>query len=468
MSTSEEPSVAHSTPEEGASTVEEPQPVMGAPHAIPEGSGFGSVLQNRPFLALWSAQLASQTAQNAVWYLLIILIANLTGANPLSVGGIIVMVQLPTVLFSSVSGVLVDRVSKKAILIATNYIRAAAVVGYLFFSGSGEALYVITFFLAVVSQPFQPAEGATIPLLVTDKQLITANSLFQATFMASQIVGFGLGAALLQFTGHYVSGQLEPTAVTFFILIGMFVYAGSILFVLPPVTKQRAFVPFAGLINAAEKIWHDLLEGARSILEDRKLLTALIQITFAPTLLLLIAQIAPTYVREVLHVTNYNTMFLVLAPAGLGMGIGLGVLGHWGARLHKDRLVVVALLALSVSILGLADVPSLAHEFWLPFTVIGINPSIHLARLLTMLPLSLLVGIEIAFINAPLQTIVQERAPERLRGRVLALQQTMTAAVAIPPLIVIGGIAAAVGVQGSLGLVGVVLFIVALASVYAI
>lgn len=447
--------------EEGVVTPALPDPDLAAEamtHLIPSGTGFSAVLRNKPFLAIWSAQVASQAAQNGVWYALILLIAGLTNANALSVGGIIVMVQLPTVLFSSVSGVLVDRVSKKAILITTNAIRAVAVAGYLFFSGSIEALYLITFVVAIASQPFQPAEGATIPLLVSEDQLITANSLFQATFMGSQIIGFGLAAVLKATVG---------IDVTFIILMAMFAYAGGILVVLPASTAVQQRFETSSLVAAAEEVWAELLEGARSILHDRKLLAAIIQITFAPTLLLLIAQLAPTFVKQVLH-TNLNTTILVLAPAGLGMGIGLLVLGHWGPRLRKDRLVVVALLALSVTILGLADVPSLAHEFWLPFSLVGLNPSVQLSRLLTMLPLSLLAGIEIAFINAPLQTILQERAPDHLRGRVLAMQQTLTAAVAIPPLLLIGGIELAVGVQGSFGLVGVVLFIVALASVYGI
>ena len=428
-------------------------------HEIPRGTGFGAVLRNKPFLAIWSAQVTSQTAQNGVWYALILLVGKLTNANALGVGVVIIMVQLPTVLFSSVSGVLVDRVSKKAILIITNAIRAVAVAGYLFFSGSIEVLYIITFLVAVVSQPFQPAEGSTIPILVGEDQLITANSLFQATFMGSQILGFGLTALLWLLVGQ---------TITFFVLIAMFAYAAAILFVLPASTAVQKGFEASTLVKTAEEVWLQLLEGARGIIQDRKLLIAIIQITFAPTLLLLIAQLGQGFVKQVLNISNLNTMILVLAPAGVGMGIGLLVLGHFGPQLRKERLVVVSLLALSVTILGLADVPSLAHEFWLPFTYMGLNPSVQLSRLLTMLPLSLLAGIEIAFINAPLQTILQERAPENLRGRVLAMQQTLTAAVAIPPLLVIGGIATAVGVQGSLGLVGVILFIVALASVYSI
>jgi hypothetical protein len=67
-----------------------------------------------------------------------------------------------------------------------------------------------------------------------------------------------------------------------------------------------------------------------------------------------------------------------------------------------------------------------------------------------MVPIAALMGIEVAFINAPVQTIVQERASPGLRGRVLALQQTLTAAMAIPPLILVGGVAAVFGTPATL------------------
>ena len=131
-------------------------------------TGFSSVLRNRSFLAIWTAQIASQTAQNTLWYVLIIMVGELTGLQPASIGFTIILVQLPTVLFSGVSGVLVDRVSKQMILIGTNLIRVIGVGAYVFFwsEHSVAGLFLVTFLVAVVSQPFAPAEGATLPLLV--------------------------------------------------------------------------------------------------------------------------------------------------------------------------------------------------------------------------------------------------------------------------------------------------------------
>src|SRR5882724_11239747 len=70
-------------------------------------SGFRAVLGNDPFLRLWLAQASSQTAQNVIWWALFIQIARLTNGAPVSIGVIILMVQLPTIMFAGLSGVLV-------------------------------------------------------------------------------------------------------------------------------------------------------------------------------------------------------------------------------------------------------------------------------------------------------------------------------------------------------------------------
>jgi ABC-type dipeptide/oligopeptide/nickel transport system permease subunit len=61
---------------------------------------------------------------------------------------------------------------------------------------------------------------------------------------------------------------------------------------------------------------------------------------------------------------------------------------------------------------------------------------------------------------------VQERAAPELRGRVLAMQQTLQAALAIPPLVLVGAVAAVIGTPATLTLVGLALVIVGLVSVY--
>ena len=167
-----------------------------------------------------------------------------------------------------------------------------------------------------------------------------------------------------------------------------------------------------------------------------------------------------------LHLGQTSTsLFFLLAPAGVGLAVGMLILGQWGYRLRKDRLVLVSLVALGVTVIGLAAVPILG-SFWQSLRSIGLPVPPGVTLTLTMVPITALMGIEVAFINAPVQTIVQERARPELRGRVLAMQQTLTAALAIPPLILVGGIAAIFGTPATLTLMGLAIIIIGLAIVY--
>jgi MFS family permease len=399
----------------------------------------------------------SQTAQNSLWYALIIMVGRLTHQTPASIGLTIILVQLPTVLFSGVSGVLVDRVSKRTVLIGTNVIRVGGVFGYLVFESHVGGLYLVTFLVAVVSQPFAPAEGSTLPLLVRGEQLITANSLFQTTFMASQAVGFALSPIAIGFLG---------IQITLLVLAGLFAVAAVVLFWLPPITQERKRVEELPMMDAARRVWHELMEAMRFILHDPPLALALFQIALAPTLLLVLAEVGPDFLTNQLHIGHTSTaLFFLLAPAGLGLGVGIAVLGQWGQSVRQDRLVLISLIALGVTVIGLASVGTIS-TFWQSLAAFGILVPQGVQITVTMVPIAALMGIEVAFINAPVQTIVQQRATPEIRGRVLAMQQTLTAAMAIPPLALVGGFAAAFGTPATLVLMGLVMVVAGLAMVY--
>ena len=89
------------------------------------------VLSNRGFRLLWLAQIISQTAQNAILYALIIVVLDLTESTT-STSVVVLSFVVPTVAFGLFSGILVDRWSKRRLLIITNGGRAVAALAYLF------------------------------------------------------------------------------------------------------------------------------------------------------------------------------------------------------------------------------------------------------------------------------------------------------------------------------------------------
>ncbi len=93
-------------------------------------AGFRAVLGNRHFRALWFAQLLAQTSQNAINFIQLVLVEQLTG-SAMQLGITILAFTIPGIIFSPIAGVVVDRMSKKRILVGSNAIRVVLALSYV-------------------------------------------------------------------------------------------------------------------------------------------------------------------------------------------------------------------------------------------------------------------------------------------------------------------------------------------------
>src|SRR4030067_3299617 len=158
----------------------------------PPERGFGGVLANRHFLYLWVAQALSMVVQNGIHLTQLVLVEQLTKSSA-QMGAVILSFSLPAVLLSAGAGIVVDRFSKKDILVASNVLRVLTVIAYILFLRTTDgalllfSIYALTFINSAIGQFFSPAEAAMIPLLVNRDQLLPANSLFNLTFTAPKV-----------------------------------------------------------------------------------------------------------------------------------------------------------------------------------------------------------------------------------------------------------------------------------------
>src|SRR5450432_2533257 len=91
-----------------------------------------SIWRNKDFLLLWLAQAISQTAQNAIWYGIVVLVQRRSNSSTqLSVA--VLTLIIPSVIFGVLAGVYVDRWDKRVVLIATNLIRGCIAFAYALF-----------------------------------------------------------------------------------------------------------------------------------------------------------------------------------------------------------------------------------------------------------------------------------------------------------------------------------------------
>ncbi|MHB0869725.1 MAG: MFS transporter [Chloroflexota bacterium] len=412
----------------------------------------GSIWGNRPFMLLWSAQAISQTAQNAIWFALMVLIEEATHSTT-QIGIAIVAYILPSVIFTVPAGVLVDRIDKRAVLVLTNWLRALTVLGYIFFSHSVATVYAVTFVFSIISQFFLPAESAMIPALVGRQKLMTANSLFNLTFTISQLVGIVLIAPIvIKFFG---------TGALFVLIAVLFVVCGFLVLPLPGRRRPHGDDGVAEEeVRAVRRFISELRETWDFIIRDRVATMAMVVLTSGATLSLVTAMLAPRFMVSVVGIRADDTVY-VLAPAGFGMAVGAVVIGRLSRWVPKELLIVVGMGAVGVGLLLLA----LVTPLWgLIFQILAllVTPE-SLPRIVSLVTVVMMVtgvmGFALSMVIIPSQTILQEQAPVESRGRIFAVQITMGNLASVLPLVFVGGLADLLGVSRVLILLAVVMFV---------
>ncbi len=407
------------------------------------------LLRNRAFLAIWSAQILSQVAANAITSALIVLVAELTKSNTSS-SFLILLAIVPAVLFGIFAGLVVDRSERRLVLVVTNALRAAAVAPLLFLGQSVATAFLVNFLVAAITVFFVPAEGAMLPSIVRKRDLLVANSLFTFTFNGAFLVGFIiLAPVVIALAGFQALFAL--TAV-------MFASAALLCVTLPAAPQAEAAtigLDVAGV--AAERTRRDLGQALRFLRTAPAVSWSLVYIALTYTLVAVAGALAPGFVREVLGVGERNTVILI-APAGVGVVAGLGALNIVGPRLRKPRAIAAGLLVTLVALLVLAAARPLAGVFRgatsaqlgeaFPFFVAIVAAT------------SFVFGIAYAFITVPSMTLLQEELHDEIRGRVFGVLNMLVSVFSFLPLVVVGPVADLWGVApvfvGAAAMVGIV------------
>jgi MFS family permease len=410
---------------------------------------FASVVKNRNFFVLWMAQIFSQTAQNGIHFVQIILIETLTGSTA-HMAVMILSFSLPAVMLSSVAGIVVDRFSNKVVMLASNGIRVLTVFTYVLVLdrlGGWSLLlviYAVTFISSAIGQFFSPAEATTIPMLVGEERLLTANALFNLTLIATQVVGLVIVAPLtVKVLG--IKGAFGT--------VGLMYLVASLLLSRIPRDKPRLVVQRgASMLKTA---WSQLREGWRYVASRRAILVALSQLTMTTTLLLMMAMLATGYSTRVLGMLPEDAIF-VFAPAGVGMFATVFLVGRFGYKFRREVMSSIGFSAMVATLFG--------------FGLAGFDLSIWavIPKVPFIMTLSLTLGAEICLVAVPSETLLQEKSPPELRGRVMAVYFLLANLVAIPVMLGVGTVADQVGIaQVIMGVVFCLVVVAAVTSYYA-
>ena len=162
-------------------------------------SSYGLVITSRRYFPLWLGQLVSSFGDTLHYIALVVLVFELSGQG-LAVAGLVAVEIVPVLVLGPVAGVVIDRFSRKSILIASDLVRAALVLSLLWPQGVGHA-YLVAAGLSAGNVFFNPTVNAVIPVLTTPEQRLAANSVSWSTGRLVQIVAATVAGAVIAIAG---------------------------------------------------------------------------------------------------------------------------------------------------------------------------------------------------------------------------------------------------------------------------
>ena len=349
------------------------------------GVAYLDVVRSPRYFPLWLGQLTSSFGDTLHYIALVVLVFQLTGQG-VAVAALVAAEILPVLFLGPVAGVVIDRFSRKSVLIGADLIRAALVLTLLWPQGTWHA-YLVAAGLAAGNTFFTPTVQAVIPVLTTEEQRLAANSVAWSTGRLVQILASAVAGGLIVFLGTRVAFGLN-----------------AVSFLVPAILIAQVRIPaHAGQIGEATRrgpgsFLADAREGLRFARHD----------PFVSRLLLVqsLASFAVGATSALLVVLAEQ--HLHLPPAGFAWLIG--------------AIGVGALLGPLIPNLLATDYRD-ARWLFVPYMIRGIG-DIFLA-IITPLPLALLIlfiyGLNTSTGMVVFSSTVQGVVPDAVRGRVFTL-----------------------------------------------
>jgi MFS family permease len=292
---------------------------------------------------------------------------------------------LPMLLLTMVGGAAADRFDKRKILLITQFVQIgiACGIGFLVLKGRIEIWQILAVAVVLgISNSFEmPTQSALVPELVGRSEIQNGISIDRSVFHGSRVIGPAMGGYLINWLG---------TASAFFANALSFIALIIAILSLPPRPK--------GTAEEEEKRASGIKDGFRFVAKDTPSLAMVAVIaTQSFCIFPIITVMMPLYVRLVLH-RGADGLGSLMGASAIGSLIGsIFLIG-----LPRDKrvpLMMINAVAISMVILGLSFGPS----FYTAMALLIVN-SLGLATNFGLC-----------------STIVQERAPDYLRGRVSAV-----------------------------------------------
>ena len=329
---------------------------------------------------------------------------------------------IPALIITPWAGVVVDQVSKRWLLIATqtSAMLLAFVLSILAFTGIVQVWHVVILaaLLGVVNSFDGPTRQAFVVEMVGREDLPNAIALNSMTFNSARIIGPAIGGLLLAAVG--AAWCFLFNGVTFLAVI----FSLFMMRLPPHEAKRNGMSPWAQL------------RGGIAYVSNEPDLRALLLLAFCFSLFgISYATVLPAFVDKVLHqgAAAFGTINMM---TGVGAVTGAFLVAQYGERGYRGRWMSVAILAFPVVL-----------------TIFAINSTYPVA-----LAMAVALGVTFMLTFTLINTLLQTHLVDEMRGRVLSLYTLTFFGFAPFGNLMIGSLAEAIGLSRALVLSAAICF----------
>jgi MFS transporter, DHA3 family, macrolide efflux protein len=373
----------------------------------------------RPFLTIWTGQALSLIGSRMGGFALVWWLTLASGGSATVLATMSLLEMLPHVLLGPIVGALVDRWSRRRVMIVADSLVAAfsGLLALLAWTNRLEIwhIYGIIFIRSLGGVAHWSAMQAATPLMVPDEQLSRIAGMNQTLQGALSMITPPLGAIAMSAMSLQAVMGIDMVTAFFAVVPLLFVH-------IPDPVKA----PGPAETQVVKGVTRDITEGFRFIWRWTGMflvlvMAALINGTINPAFSLMPILITQHFGGDVLQLGWTQSAW------GIGLILGGLLLSVWGGFKRK---LLTSLLGLVLA--GIA------------FAIVGLAPPTGFTLALVAIFFS---GMMNPLVNGPFMAIVQSVVPPELQGRVFAVIGSVAGLAAPIGMVIAGPLADAYGVQ---------------------
>lgn len=392
---------------------------------------YSALFANRDFCLLWLAQIFSQFADRIIFVVFVTIIAinfDPSGKSTSLQSWLYIAFTIPAILLTAVAGVFSDIWNKKKVMIVTNILRGLMILALPLLDNTLISLYVLAFLMSAITQFFVPAEASIIPSVANKYQLMTANSLFATTMMASLIFGFALGDPMINILGI----ECVHWGIAFF-----FFFAAIAL----------SFINYNQEDKKEEKtnFFEDLKTGLLYIKDAPIVRSAMLKLAALFSVIVMLSIMSIGLSQKYLYPQNpqlgAQKFAYIVVFCGIGMVFGAAFIGNFCKKIEKHLLGYIGILICGISLLLFSMLPLIPQQVFLHFNTKSVM-MFYLEQFDLTYPMlysyivALLIGVSTAFIAIPTQTILHTEINPEVRGKVFGILFTLLSTASTLPVLI--------------------------------